>query len=34
MHGFPEWVMYVIVYWPLIVGVLAGGIGQLIWSAL
>lgn len=34
MHGFPAWFLYAIAYWPLIVGIVLGVIGQLVWVAV
>ena len=33
MHGFPTWILLMIEWWPLILGVLVGVIGQIIWKA-
>lgn len=34
MHGLPAWFLWVLWYWPLILGVVLGAIGQVIWRAV
>lgn len=31
MHGFPVWFLWVLWYWPLILGITLGAIGQIVW---
>lgn len=34
MHGFPVWVGLLFEYWPLVLGLLLGGIGQVAWIVM
>lgn len=30
-HGFPMWFMLLLFWWPLLLGVLLGVVGQFVW---